>query len=38
MLLATSGWVAVNGVMFPPIVAAAVLLLWLAMRERRQTA
>ena len=38
MLLATSGWVAVNGVMFPPIAAAAVLLLWLAMRERRQTA
>jgi MFS family permease len=37
-LLATLGWVAVNGVVFPPILAAAALLLWLVMRERRQAA
>ena len=32
------GWVVVNGVMFPPIIAAAALLLWLMMRERHQPA
>ena len=37
-LLATLGWEAVNGVVFPPILAAAALLLWLAIRERRRTA
>ena len=38
MILATYGWVVVNGVMFPPIIAAAALLFWLMMRERRQPA
>jgi hypothetical protein len=38
MILATYGWIAVNGVMFPPIVAAGALLLWLMIRERRQVA
>ena len=37
-LLATLGWEAVNGVVFPPVLAAAALLLWLMMRERRQAA
>ena len=37
-ILALFGWVTVNIVMFPPIVAAAALLLWLSMRERRQVA
>jgi predicted MFS family arabinose efflux permease len=35
MILATYGWIAVNGVLFPPIVAAGALLLWLMIRERR---
>jgi MFS family permease len=38
MILATFGWVAVNALMFPPIIAAAALLIWLMMRERRQPA
>jgi predicted MFS family arabinose efflux permease len=38
MILANYGWVVVNGVMFPPILAAAALLFWLMMRERRQPA
>jgi len=38
MILATYGWITVNGVMFPPIVAAGALLLWLMIRERRQVA
>ncbi len=38
MILATYGWIVVNGVMFPPIIAGAALLLWLMMRERRQVA
>ncbi len=37
-LMATLGWEAVNGVVFPPVLAAAALLLWLMMRERRQAA
>lgn len=37
-ILATLGWVAVNAVMFPPILAASALLIWLMMRERRQLA
>ena len=37
-LLATLGWEAVNGVVFPPVLAAAALLLWLVMRERRRSA
>ena len=37
-ILANFGWVTVNGAMFPPIAAAAVLLLWLAMYERRRAA
>jgi MFS family permease len=37
-ILANFGWVTVNGAMFPPITAAAVLLLWLAMYERRRAA
>jgi len=37
-ILATMGWVAVNMVMFPPILAAAALLIWLMMRERRHFA
>ena len=35
-ILAVFGWVAVNAAMFPPILTAAALLLWLSMRERRQ--
>ena len=35
MILAVYGWVAVNGVMFPPILAAAALLIWLTFRERQ---
>ena len=37
-LLATLGWVAVNEVVFPPVLAAAVLLIWLTLRGRRQPA
>ena len=37
-LLATLGWDAVNQVVFPPVLAAAVLLAWLALRERRRPA
>ena len=37
-LLATLGWDAVNGALFPPILAAAALFIWLALRERRQPA
>ncbi len=37
-LLATLGWIAVNGVLIPPVLAAAALMLWLAMRERRSDA
>ena len=38
LIEATLGWEAVNGVVFPPVLAAAALLLWLMMRERRQAA
>jgi MFS family permease len=34
-LLAHFGWTAVNAVVFPPVVLAALLLLWLGLRERR---
>jgi len=37
-LLATLGWVAVNEVVFPPVLAAAALLIWLALRRRREAA
>jgi MFS family permease len=37
-LLASFGWVAVNEVVFPTVLAAAVLLAWRALRERRRTA
>jgi MFS family permease len=37
-ILALFGWVTVNILMFPPIAMAAALLLWLALRERRQPA
>ncbi len=37
-ILATLGWVAVNAVMFPPILAASALLIWLMLRERKQLA
>jgi MFS family permease len=37
-ILATQGWIAVNILMFPPILAAAGLLGWLVMRERRLAA
>lgn len=37
-ILATLGWDAVNLAVFPPIVAAAALFIWLALRERRQSA
>jgi predicted MFS family arabinose efflux permease len=37
-LMATLGWEAVNGVVFPPVLAAAALLVWLMMRERRRAA
>lgn len=37
-LMATFGWDAVNGVVFPPILAGVALLIWLAMRERRLAA
>src|SRR5262249_32321138 len=35
-LLATLGWIVVNEVVIPPVMAAAALLFWLALRERRQ--
>jgi MFS family permease len=35
-LLATFGWIAVNEVVIPPVLGAAVLLIWLALRERRR--
>jgi len=35
-ILAALGWIAVNEVLIPPVVAAAALLLWLALRERRR--
>jgi MFS family permease len=34
-LLAQLGWTAVNAVVFPPVVLAAALLIWLSLRERR---
>jgi predicted MFS family arabinose efflux permease len=37
-LMATLGWEAVNGVVFPPVLAAAALLVWLMIRERRRAA
>jgi MFS family permease len=37
-VLATLGWVAVNEVVFPPVLAAGALLVWLALRERRRMA
>jgi predicted MFS family arabinose efflux permease len=37
-LLATFGWSAVNEVVFPAILAAAVLLIWLSVRERTKLA
>jgi predicted MFS family arabinose efflux permease len=37
-LLATLGWVAVNSVVFPPVLAAAALLVWMALRERAKPA
>jgi MFS family permease len=38
MILALFGWIAVNAAMFPPILAGALLLIWLARRERRAAA
>jgi predicted MFS family arabinose efflux permease len=38
LLLSTLGWVALNQVVFPPVLAAAALLIWLALRTRRKTA
>jgi MFS family permease len=38
LLLSTLGWAAVNQVVFPPVLAAAALLIWMAMRTRRKTA
>ena len=38
MILALFGWVAVNAAMFPPILVGALLLIWLARRERRAAA
>jgi len=35
-VLATLGWVSLNILMFPPILAAGALLIWVAWRERRQ--
>ncbi len=37
-ILATLGWVAVNEIVIPPVLAAAALLIWLALRERRRPA
>ena len=34
-LLAQAGWSAVNGVVVPPVLLAAALLIWLSLRERR---
>ncbi len=34
-LLAQVGWIAVNTVVFPPVLLASVLLIWLTLRERR---
>ena len=34
-ILATLGWIAVNAVLIPPVAAAAALLLWLTLLERR---
>jgi predicted MFS family arabinose efflux permease len=36
-ILAILGWIAINQVLIPPVVGAAALLLWLALRERRTT-
>jgi MFS family permease len=35
-LLATIGWVAVNGLVFPPVLAAGALMLWLVLRGRQR--
>jgi MFS family permease len=35
-LLAQAGWSAVNGVVVPPVLLAAALLIWLSLRERRR--
>jgi MFS family permease len=35
-LLATVGWVAVNALVFPPVLAAGALMLWLVLRGRRR--
>src|SRR5205823_13887555 len=37
-LLATLGWTAVNEVVFPTVLAAAALLIWLTLRERARAA
>jgi MFS family permease len=37
-VLATLGWVALNGVMFPPVLAAGALLGWIALRRRARPA
>lgn len=37
-ILATLGWFAVNEVVFPPVLLAAALLIWLSLRERRAQA
>ena len=37
-ILATLGWIAINEVLIPPVLAAAALLMWLALRERRKVA
>ena len=37
-ILATLGWIAINEVLIPPVLAASVLLIWLALRERRGVA
>jgi MFS family permease len=37
-VLALFGWAAVNEIVFPVVITAAALLLWLALRERRKIA
>jgi len=37
-MLATLGWAFVNATVFPPVLAVAALLAWVALRQRRQTA
>jgi hypothetical protein len=37
-ILAATGWASVNAVVFPACATAAVLLIWLSLRERAKTA